>query len=310
MNVMIFGGTGFIGRNLTEELINNGYQVHIVTRNKNNMSTNFKDKVKVIEWDNSKPLSSLNKLEKIDVVVNLAGHSIGSNRWSNSVKQKIIESRIKTTKEIVNAINNQIINPKLLISASAVGYYGPHLNDVIAETEPAGKDFLAEVCKEWEQEAYRVQNDFTRVVTLRIGVVLGNEGALNRMAMPFKFYAGGPVGSGKQWLPWIHVRDLTSIIKFIIEHDEIKGPVNGTAPEPIRIKDFYKVLGEVLNRPSWLPVPGFMLRIALGEMSGMLLNGQRVIPEVLIKSGFKYNFPKIRTALRQIVQEDIRGENL
>ncbi len=297
MNVLIFGGTGFVGRNLTEELLTNGYQVYVVTRNAQKTANSFENKVKVIEWDNSLPLSSIYELQEIDVVINLAGESIGNRRWSNSVKREILASRIRTTGAIVTAINNRTIQPKVLINASAVGYYGPRLDDEITETEESGQDFLAQVCRDWENEAYKVQSDLTRVVTIRIGVVLGTEGALNRMAMPYKFYMGGPLGTGNQWVSWIHIQDLTSMIRFVIEHQELTGPINATTQEPVRMRDFSKVLGEVLTRPSWLPTPEFLLKIALGQMAEMLIHGQRVVPKKVLSAGFKFRFPKLRSAL-------------
>ncbi|GAB6152912.1 TIGR01777 family oxidoreductase [Desulfosporosinus burensis] len=297
MNVLIFGGTGFVGRNLTEGLLTNGYQVYVVTRNPQKTANSFENKVKVIGWDNSLPLSSIYELQEIDIVINLAGESIGNRRWSNSVKKEILASRIRTTGAIVTAINNRTIQPKVLINASAVGYYGPRLDDEITETEEAGHDFLALVCRDWENEAYKVQGDLTRVVTIRIGVVLGTEGALNRMVMPYKFYMGGPLGTGNQWVSWIHIQDLTSMIRFVIEHQELTGPINATTPEPVRMRDFSKVLGEVLTRPSWLPTPEFLLKIALGQMAEMLIHGQRVVPKKVLSAGFKFKFPKLRSAL-------------
>lgn len=304
MKVLIFGGAGFVGRNLTEELLAKGYQVCVVTRNSQKTTNNLRNKVQVIEWDNNNPLPSTNDLNEIDVVINLAGESIGNRRWSNSVKQEILASRIKTTRAIVTAINNHIIQPKFLISASAVGYYGPRQDDEITEFEEAGQDFLAQVCRDWENEAYRVQSDLARVVTLRIGVVIGNEGALNRMAMPFKFYIGGPLGTGNQWLSWIHIQDLTSIIRFLIEHQELTGPINATAPETVQMRTFCKVLGEVLHSPSWLPVPEFLLKVALGQMAEMLLYGQRVVPKKLIDVGFKFQFPELRSALKNALETE------
>ncbi len=303
MNVLIFGGTGFVGRNLTEELLANGYKVFVVTRNRQRTANSLRNNVKIIEWDNISPLSSIYELRGIDAVINLAGESIGSRRWSDSVKQEILASRIRTTGAIVTAINNQTIHPKVLINASAVGYYGPRQDDEITESEAVGQDFLAQVCRDWENEAYKVKNDLSRVVTIRIGVVLGNEGALNRMAMPFKFYIGGPLGAGNQWLSWIHIQDLTSMIRFAIEHQELTGPINATAPESVRMRDFCKVLGEVLKRPSWLPVPELLLKIALGQMAEMLLHGQRAVPEKILGAGFEFRFPKLRSAL-----EDAMGK--
>lgn len=297
MKVLIFGGAGFVGRNLTKELLANGYQVSVVSRNRQKTINRLGDNVQVIEWDNISPLSSMYELHEIDVVINLAGESIGNRRWSNLIKQEILTSRIRTTSAIVAAINNRTMQPKVLINASAVGYYGPRQDDKITELEKAGQDFLAGVCRAWEKEAYKVQNNFTRVVTLRIGVVLGNEGALKRMVMPFKFFIGGPLGTGNQWLSWIHIQDLTSMIRFVIEHQEVIGPVNATAPTPVRMRDFSKVLGEVLKRPSWLPVPERLLKIALGQMAEMLLYGQRAIPEKILGAGFEFRFFELRSAL-------------
>ncbi|EGW39449.1 TIGR01777 family oxidoreductase, partial [Desulfosporosinus sp. OT] len=229
--------------------------------------------------------------------INLAGESIGNHRWSKSVKQEILASRIRTTGAIVTAINNHTIRPNVLISASAVGYYGPRQDEEITESEEAGQDFLAQVCREWENETNKVQSNLTRVVTIRIGVVLGIEGALNRMLMPFKFYIGGPLGTGMQWLSWIHIQDLTSMVRFIVENEEVNGPVNASAPESVRMRDFCKVLGEVLNRPSWLPVPEVLLKIALGQMAEMLIHGQRVVPRKILGADFEFRFPKLRSAL-------------
>ena len=297
MNVLIFGGTGFVGRNLTRELLENRYQVYIVTRNPQKTANCLGNEIQVIEWDNISPLSSIKKLEQIDVVINLAGESIGNRRWTNSVKEEIIVSRIRTTDAIVTAINNGTIQPRVLINASAVGYYGPREDEEITESEEVGQDFLAQVCRDWENEAYKVQSNFTRVVTIRIGVVLGKEGALNRMAMPFKFYIGGPLGKGNQWLSWIHIQDLSSMVRFIIEHQELTGPINAVSPNPVRMRDFSKILGKVLNRPSWLPVPEILLKIALGQMAEMLLHGQRAVPMKILNANFEYRFSNLKAAL-------------
>ncbi|MHB1418378.1 MAG: TIGR01777 family oxidoreductase [Bacillota bacterium] len=301
MNVLIFGGTGFIGRNLTDELLTNGYKVFVVTRNSQKTVNSLGNKVQVIEWDNHSPLSSTNEIEEIDVVINLAGESIGKRRWSKSVKHEILASRIKTTRAIVAAISNRTIKPKVLINASAVGYYGPRQDDEITEVGEAGEDFLAQVCRDWENEAYKVQNDLVRVVTIRTGVVLGNEGALNRMIMPFKFYIGGPLGTGNQWISWIHIKDLTGLIRFVIEHQELNGPINATAPEPVTMKNFCRVLGAVMHRSSWLPVPELILKISLGQMAEMLLHGQRVVPNKITGAGFEFRFPKLSSALGDVL---------
>lgn len=301
MHVLIFGGTGFLGKELTKELISSGYKVSVITRNRQISADKIQSNVDLIEWDNKSPLSSIYNFKELDVVINFAGESIGNLRWSNSVKQEILNSRINITRSIVNAINDGTMNPKVLINASAVGYYGPRQDEKITESEGPGQDFLAEVCQKWEAEAYKVENEFTRVVTIRTGVVLGSQGALTRMLMPFKFYVGGPLGKGAQWFPWIHVKDLIRMVRFIIEHDEITGPVNGTSPAPVRMKYFSKILGEVLKRPSWFPVPGFVLKIALGQMSEMLLHGQRAIPQKISDIGFEFKFPDLRSALEDVL---------
>lgn len=302
MKILFFGGTGFIGRNMTKELLVNGHQVFIVTRNRQKVS-NALDKVQIIDWDNKSTLSSLIGLQDIDAVINLAGESLANRRWSDSVKKEILDSRINTTQAIVTAINNRTIQPKVLINASAVGYYGPRQDEEISETGTAGQDFLAQVCQEWENEAYKVRSDFVRVVTMRIGVVLGREGALDRMKIPFKFYIGGALGTGKQWLSWIHINDLTSLLRFVIEHQEITGPINATAPEPVTMKNFCSTLGEVMHRPCWLQVPEWVLRIALGQMAEMLVYGQRIIPKKISDAGFRFRFGKLRSALEDVMQK-------
>ncbi len=302
MHVLIFGGTGFLGRQLTRALTANGYQVTIITRNRQVAASKSESVVELIEWDNAAPLSSaIYDFNAVDTVINLAGGSIGNRRWSDAVKAEIVRSRVNTTRSIVNAINDGVMKPRLFINASAAGYYGPQRDNVITENQGPGQDFLAEVCRKWEDEANKVQNGLTRVVTIRIGIVLGSQGALARMAIPFKFYAGGPLGSGKQWLPWIHIHDLMAMLEFIIEHADITGPVNGTAPNPVNMNAFAKNLAEVLKRPSWLPVPAFLLKIVLGQMAEMLLHGQRAIPEKMLDAGFEFKFPDLRSALEDIL---------
>ena len=302
MKVAVFGGTGFVGRNLTQALLANGYQVLIVTRNSRRSFTNPGNEVQTLQWQTSLPLSSLGELKDVDAIVNLAGESIGNRRWTNSVKQEILNSRIRITQAIVKAINDGEIKPRVLINASAVGFYGPHADEEITEAEEAGQDFLAQVCREWENAAYKVQDDQTRVVTLRLGVVLGKEGALKRMLLPFRFYIGGPLGNGKQWMSWMHIRDLTRMMIFVLEHPELNGPLNATAPEPMTMKSFCDIIGHVLSKPSWLPVPEFVLRLGLGQMAEMLLHGQRVVPKRVTDAGFVFRFPKLAPAIEDVVK--------
>lgn len=299
MKVLIFGGTGFIGKNLCRALLSAGYKVCVVSRNPK--KSGLPDSgAEVVEWNVSAGLP-LELLEDVNIIINLAGESIGKRRWTQPVKEKILKSRVQTTQAIVNAIKKQRIIPRVLINASAVGFYGPHGDEEITESTPAGHDFLAEVCRAWEEEAFKAQTLGVRVVAVRIGVVIGDEGALTRMETPFRFYVGGPLGTGAQWMSWIHIKDLTRLIQFAAENENINGPVNATAPEPVRMKEFCSVLGRAMGRPSWLPAPGFLLKALLGEMSDMLLNGQRVLPDKLRKEGFVFRFPSLETALKDII---------
>lgn len=306
MKVALFGGTGFIGRNLTEELLADGYEVMIVTRSLDKAGKFIGQyapgtEIKAVKWDPALPLSAVPELQDTEAIINLAGESIGSRRWTDSVKQEILDSRVKTTQALVSAINDGDIQPHVFINASAVGYYGSCGDTAVDESTAVGGDFLAQVCQAWENEAYKVKKPGTRVATLRTGLVLGHEGALNKMLLPFKLYLGGPLGSGKQWLSWIHIKDLVRLIKYIVEHQELSGPANGTAPEPVTMKTFCSILGEVLERPSWLPVPELALKAVLGQMSEMLLHGQRALPQKALDAGFEFSYPALKQALQNIL---------
>ena len=302
MRILVLGSTGFIGKNLCRELLSAGHDVVIFTSNEAKAQSLFGKNVEIFEWIGYTPLQPPYPLQDVSAIVNLAGESIANHRWTKSVKEKILNSRIKTTEAVVNAIKDNVLRPKILVNASAVGFYGPHKDEEITENTPPGSDFLAEVCKAWESEAYKAEGYGTQVVTVRIGVVLGNEGALVRMMVPFQYYIGGPTGTGNQWLSWIHIHDLIRIITFIIEKGTVSGPINATAPQPVRMKEFCEILGEVMVRPSWLRVPGFILKIILGEMSDMLLNGQLVLPKKILDAGFEFRFPTLRKALKEIIQ--------
>ncbi len=302
MKALIFGGTGFIGRNLCNELLSAGYKISIVSRNPQKAGLSGSG-AEAVEWSVSAGALPVESLDGVTVIINLAGESIGNRRWTQPVKEEILNSRVQITQAIVNAIKQQRVIPKVLINASAIGFYGPRGDAEITESTPAGHDFLAKVCQAWEEEAFKAQTSGARVVVVRIGVVIGDAGALARMKAPFRFYVGGPLGTGAQWMSWIHVKDLTRLIRFAAENENIIGPVNATAPEPVRMKDFCNTLGQVMGRPSWLPVPGFLLKVVLGEMSDMLLNSQRVLPDKILKEGFLFRFPVLKNALEDIIQQ-------
>ena len=301
MKVLIFGGTGFIGKNLCSELLSAGYKVCIVSRNPKKTALPGSG-AEVVEWNSSAGPLPAELLEGVNIIINLAGESIGNRRWTQPVKEKILGSRVQITQAIVNAISEKKVVPKVLINASAVGFYGPRGDEEITESTRAGQDFLAKVCQAWEEEAFKAQALGVRVVAVRIGVVIGDDGALTRMKIPFRFYIGGPMGTGVQWMSWIHIKDLARLIRFAAENENINGPVNATAPEPVRMKEFCSILGQVMGRPSWLPGPGFLLKALLGEMSDMLLNSQRVLPNKILKEGFVFRFPELKAALKDIIE--------
>jgi hypothetical protein len=298
MNILITGGTGFIGSALSRELQESGYNVLITTRRK----TDIRSPSERLLW-NPPTLIPSDVISNMDAVINLAGESIISGRWTKKRKERIMSSRIDTTRALVQSIQNAKPHPKTLISASAVGYYGPHGDESLTEASPPGTDFLAKVCKAWEAEALKAQQFGVRVVLIRLGIVLEiGGGALSRMLPPFKFFLGGSIGTGRQWFSWIHRDDVIGIIKYILEKDNLSGPINLTAPRPVTNREFSSALGKALGRPSWLMMPGFMLKLLLGEMANMLLTGQRVIPAKILKAGYQFKYPEVNSTLRAILK--------
>ncbi len=298
MKILITGGTGFIGRALSHDLQEAGHEVLILTRRKEYSAP---PTIKVVTWSPPK-LILTDIMSGIDAIVNLAGESIFGRRWTKRQKDLIRSSRIDTTRAIVESIKNADQRPRLLISASAVGYYGPHGDEYVTEETPFGDDFLAKLAKDWEAEALKAQELAVRVVLMRLGIVLEMDGgALPKMALPFKFFLGGPLGSGKQWFSWIHRDDVLGIIKFLLEDETISGAVNVTAPNPVRNREFSSALGMALRRPSSFSVPGFLVRVALGEFGDVILQGQRVIPERLLNAGYQFKYPEINEALKAIL---------
>ncbi len=297
MNILITGGTGFIGKPLSEELRKAGHDVTVTTRQETSSKNKF-------TW-NPPELIPSEVMSKIDAVINLAGEPIAPKRWTPERKKLILSSRVETTRALVHSIKSSDKRPKVLISASAIGYYGPHgAEDVTEETGPAS-DYLADVCKKWEDEALNAEALGVRVVFIRIGGVLeADGGALAQMATPFKAFLGGPVGSGKQWFSWIHRDDLIGIIKHSLKNDSVSGPINATAPVPVTNSQFSSVLGKVLNRPSSLAVPAFVVKLTFGELGEFLLTGQRVIPRKALKSGYKFKYPELNRALEAIFSKN------
>lgn len=297
MKVAITGGSGFVGQEITKQLTDTGHEVYILSRSDKKSN----DLVHTVKWlvEDAKPEE---QLENIDAWINLAGSSINEGRWTEEQKQKIYNSRMKATDEVLRIIRAVTKKPSVLINASAIGIYPTSEQATYTEHSSArGVDFLAKTVEDWEKKALEAEQFGTRVALGRFGIILGKEqGALPQMALPYKMGVGGKVGSGNQWVSWVHVSDVAKSILYAIEHDDFNGPFNVTAPDSKKMDDFGKILGEVLHRPHWIPVPAFALKLALGEKSQLVLKGQNVIPEKLLLHGFKFTYPDLRDALKNI----------
>lgn len=299
MATLITGGTGFVGRELCRRL----GRVTITSRNRDAALRNLglsKDAVeRVIQWDASTDPIALPQDVHFGAIVNLMGESIAEGRWNAQKKNRIRSSRVEGTQRLVNGIIESGNFPQVFVSASAIGIYGDAGEDVVDENHVHGTGFLPEVCAQWEQEAMRLQEHGVRVVCLRIGIVLGGQGgALKKMVPIFRWGLGGNLGSGSQWVAWIHVHDLVSLIEWSIENKSVSGPVNATAPNPVRNKEFTKALAAVLKRPAFLPAPKFALKLALGEFAESLLFSQRVVPAFALNHGFQFQFSNIESAIK------------
>ncbi|MBW4494068.1 MAG: TIGR01777 family oxidoreductase [Oscillatoria princeps RMCB-10] len=305
MKVAITGATGFVGSRLVERLRSQGHQIVVLTRNPERARRVFPAEafgnLEVVALTPAESGSWQQSVAGCDGVVNLAGAPIAEERWTPARKQEILDSRKRGTEKIVAAIAGANPKPSVLVSASAIGYYGASETATFDETSPAGEDFLAQVCQVWEAEAEKVKQTGTRLVIVRTGIVLGMGGALGKMLLPFKLFAGGPLGSGRQWFSWIHRDDLVNLILRSLAQPEMQGVYNATAPNPVRMDEFCKALGEVMNRPSWLPVPGFALEALLGDAAQVVLEGQQVLPKRTLESGFEYKYPTVKQALQQIL---------
>lgn len=297
MKLVVTGATGFIGTPLCARLIEQGHTLTLFTRGSPRDAGSAAKRW--VHWTPGALREWGTALNGADGVINLAGEPIAAKKWTHLQRHRIETSRVDGTNSLVQAIARAAVKPKFLISASAVGYYGPRGDETVTEETPPGDDFLSFVCREWEEEAKKAEELGLRVVCLRTGIVLGTGGgALGKMIMPFKLFVGGPLGSGQQWMSWIQLEDHIRLILELIENTQASGPVNATAPNPVRNKEFCQTLGKVLDRPCWAPVPGFALKLVLGDMADMLLTGQRVIPAAAQKLGFQFRYPTLEEALR------------
>ncbi len=300
MNVFITGGTGFIGKFLIYRLIKEDAHITVATRQKFKHSSH----IDYINWFELTDDEKLDTLSKSDVIINLAGENIAARRWTDKQKAKIIRSRTSVTNSLVEIINKLPQNEKrVFISASAVGYYGDKKEELIDENSPIGKGFLAEVCELWEKEALKARN--CRLVIPRIGVVLHpSGGALQKMLRPFKYYLGGGIGSGKQFVPWVHIDDLVEMFMFVAKNKSCEGVYNFVAPNPCTMKELAKTIGKVLHKPAVFKVPEFVLKIILGEAATMLICSQKVLPQRLIDANFKFEFERLEDALADLLKNN------
>jgi uncharacterized protein len=301
MRILITGGTGFVGTSLAARLVEDGHKVTILIRTGERAPAG-KPGITFMEGDPTRPGPWQKAVPEHDAAVNLAGASIFS-RWTEEQKRSIRESRLSTTGNLVEGIAAGRGKPFTLLSASAVGYYGFHGDEVLTEESPAGNDFLAKVAIDWEKEALAARESGARVVITRFGIVVGaGGGAIGQMMPLFKRFLGGPLGNGSQWFSWVHMQDLTEAFVFLLRHPEMAGPVNMCSPEPVRNRDLARALGRVLHRPSFFPAPAFMIRLVLGEFGSVILKGQRVVPRRLIDAGFVFRYPEIEKALASIIK--------
>ena len=299
MKVFMTGGTGFVGTYLTKKLIDQGYNVCVLTQSLTGRELKIPG-LSYLVGDPNVRGKWQDAVKDYEIIVNLAGASIFI-RWTDEQKKILRDSRLNTTRHLVEALPADA-SRVVFFSTSAVGYYGFHEDEELTESSPAGGDFLARLASDWEAEALRAKDKGARVVITRFGIVLGpNGGALGQMIPLLKFFLGGPLGSGRQWFSWVHLQDLADAFLFLIGHPEISGAVNVCSPQPVRNKELGNAIGRILHRPSFLPAPGFMIELILGEFGSVLLKGQRVIPRRLLDAGFRFSFAEIDEALRSII---------
>ncbi len=301
MKILISGGTGLIGKALSNYFLDQGYLVGILTRKDNKKELD--GQLKFINWDAQSTSTLIPILHDYDVIINLAGENIGSGFWTKEKKERILKSRINAGNALSQAIKEAKVKPKVFIQASAIGIYGTSETETYDEESPVGNDFMASIAAQWENSTRLVDEIGVRRVIIRTGVVLDKtSGVLPLMALPFKLFVGGPLGSGKQILSWIHLRDEIQAIDFCIQNSNVSGPVNLSSPNALGNADFGKILSKVLSRPFWFPVPAFLLKIVLGEKSTLVLDGQNVYPRKLITHGFNFKYPGLQEALENIYQ--------
>jgi uncharacterized protein (TIGR01777 family) len=298
MKIVLAGGTGFLGLPLVETLVAAHHEVGVLSRHH---QVDLAAGARILNWDGANSGAWAEEVDGADAVINLAGEPIAAHRWSPEQRQKILMSRIDATRALVSAIRAAKKRPGVLVNGSAVGYYGDVPEGDVSEDHPRGTGFLADTCEFWEREALLAQDLGVRVALMRTGIVLGEKGgAIPRMVLPFRLFVGGPLGSGMQWFPWIHRDDVVGAILHVLQRSDVAGAVNATGPEPVTMRQFCLVLGNVLRRPSWIRIPPPVLRLIMGEMSDVVLTGQRAIPFKLLESGYKFRYSNVLEALEAL----------
>ncbi|MEZ5332664.1 MAG: TIGR01777 family oxidoreductase [Thermoanaerobaculia bacterium] len=301
MRVVITGGSGLIGRALAAELAGAGHEVGVTSRHPDGVR-DLPAGVELAQWDTASAERLASLIDGVDAVVHLVGESLADGRWTEERKRRILESRVRSTTAVAAALAAAGSRPGVLVQASGVGYYGARGEEEITEASSAGEGFLADICRTWEESGAAVEELGVRRVVVRTGIVLSTDGgALPKMALPFKLFAGGPVAGGRQWMSWIHLDDEVGAIRFLLEDPTAADVYNLTAPTPERNRDFSAALGRALHRPSLAPVPGFALRLLYGEMSQLLTHGQRVLPRRLLEAGYTFRHPAVREALEDLL---------
>ncbi|HYL79056.1 MAG TPA: TIGR01777 family oxidoreductase [Bryobacteraceae bacterium] len=300
MNITLTGAKGFLGSHLASTLLSKGASLHFLGRH---VPADLPAGVRFSEWSSASAEPPAAAFNGADVIINLAGEPV-AQRWTPEVKKLIRSSRIDSTRQIVNALSIQSRRPQVLVNASAVGIYGSRGDEFLDEQSEPGGDFLARVVIDWEQAALLAESLGIRVVLIRTGLVLGRDGGvLARMLPPFRAGVGGRLGSGKQWMPWIHLDDWINLVLFAIENTTLRGAINATAPNPATNAQFTRDLAATVHRPAILPVPSFVLKMAMGEMAGAILASQRAIPKVALSTGFQFQFSRLRRALESLFSE-------
>ena len=302
MKILITGATGFLGRRVCEALSQAGHTLIALSRDPHRAKQRVPSLQEAFAWNSLKELPPSRALEGCDAVIHLAGESV-AGRWTDTKKASIRDSRVTGTRNLIETIAKLEARPKVLISASAIGYYGDRGEETLTEESAPGSDFLAQVCRDWEGEAARAENLGIRVVRVRIGLVLGPQGGALQALLPiFQVGLGGPLGSGRQFWSWVHRDDVVGAIRFALEREDLRGPINVTAPQPVRQREFAQILGHVLRRPVVLPTPAFALKIVLGEFASELLSSKRVLPQRLSQAGYRFRFAELEPALHEILK--------